>query len=148
MAPPMIATNIRYGRREHDVAEHPNVELMRRAERAFSEGDRNALMEILSEEIVVHVPGRSVLSGDHRGRDAVLAFNERIFDLSGGTYENEVHEILATDDHIVVLQRNRARRGTKSLDVNEALVLHPEDGQIVEVWELYMDQLAFDAFWA
>ena len=130
------------------MAEHPNVELMRRAERAFTTGDSPTLGEILSDDIVVHVPGRSALAGDHRGRDAILAYNQRIFELSGGTYENEVHEILATDEHIVVLQRNRARRGQRTLDINEALVLHARDGKILEVWELYTDQSQFDDFWS
>jgi uncharacterized protein len=130
------------------VDEHPNVELMRRAERAFSTGDLDSLGEILADDVVVHVPGRSALSGDYRGRSAILAYNERIFELSGGTYENEVHEILATDEHIVVLQRNRARRGDASLDVDEALVLHVRDERIAEVWELYVDQEAFDDFWS
>jgi ketosteroid isomerase-like protein len=130
------------------VAQHPNVELMRRAERAFSTADSATLGEILSDDIVVHVPGRSALAGDHRGRDAILAYNQRIFELSGGTYENEVHEILATDEHIVVLQRNRARRGQRTLDINEALVLHARDGRILEVWELYTDQNQFDDFWS
>lgn len=130
------------------MAEHPNVELMRRAERAFSTGDSATLREILSEDIVVHVTGRSALAGDHRGRDAILAYNQQIFELSGGTYENEVHEILATDEHIVVLQRNRARRGQKTLDINEALVLHARDGRILEAWELYADLNQFDDFWS
>ena len=130
------------------AVEHPNVELMRRAERAFSTGDLDTLSEILSDDVVVHVPGRSALSGDHTGRDALLAYNERIFELSGGTYENEVHDILATDEHIVVLQRNRATRGQKTLDINEALVLHVRAGKIAEVWELYANQRAFDAFWS
>jgi uncharacterized protein len=121
---------------------------MRRAERAFSTGDLASLSEILADGIVVHVPGRNALSGNHTGRDAILAYNERIFELSDGTYQNKVHEILATDEHIVVLQRNRASRGEKTLDINEALVLHVHDRKITEVWELYEDQHAFDDFWS
>jgi uncharacterized protein len=129
------------------MADHPNVRVIRRAVDAFSSGDMVVLAEVLSPDLVVHVPGHSALAGDHQGLEDIFAYNERIFELSEGTYENEIHEIMATDEHGVVLQRNRAGRGDKSLDISEALVMHLKDGKIVEVWEMYVDQDAFDAFW-
>ncbi|MGH2721745.1 MAG: nuclear transport factor 2 family protein [Actinomycetota bacterium] len=130
------------------MTEHPNVELLRRAEEAFSSGDLAALAGLLADDIVVHAPGRSPLAGEYRGRDAVFAYNARIFELSGGTYENEVHDILAGDEHGVILQRNRATRPGRELDVREVLVMHVRDGRILEVWEMYDDLAAYDRFWS
>jgi ketosteroid isomerase-like protein len=127
--------------------EHANVDLIRRAVDAFSTGNVDVLPKLLSPDIVVHSPGTSVLAGDYRGLDAIAAYNERIFELSRGTYENQIHDIIANDDHGIVLQRNTATREDRALDVNEALVMHIRDGRIAEVWELYADQAAYDAFW-
>jgi uncharacterized protein len=129
------------------MAEHPNVALLRRAEEAFSSGNVEVLGDLLADDILVHAPGNGPLSGEYQGRDAVFAYNRRIFELSGGTYENEVHDILAGDQHGVILQRNRARREGRSLDVREVLVMHLREGKIVEVWEMYDDQQAYDEFW-
>ena len=129
------------------MAEHPNVALLRRAEEAFSSGNVEVLGDLLADDILVHAPGNGPLSGEYQGRDAVFAYNRRIFELSGGTYENEVHDILASDQHGVILQRNRARREGRSLDVREVLVMHLREAKIVEVWEMYDDQRAYDEFW-
>jgi hypothetical protein len=129
------------------MAEHPNVALLRRAEEAFSSGNVEVLGDLLADDILVHAPGNGPLSGEYQGRDAIFAHNRRIFELSGGTYENEAHDILASDQHGVILQRNRARREGRSLDVREVLVMHLREGKIVEVWEMYDDQQAYDEFW-
>jgi uncharacterized protein len=42
-------------------------------------------------------------SGDYEGRDATLASFEKEFELSGGTYTVEVHDVLANDNHTVAL---------------------------------------------
>jgi ketosteroid isomerase-like protein len=38
---------------------HPNEELLRRGFDAFSSGDMGTLAQVLDQEVVYHVPGRS-----------------------------------------------------------------------------------------
>jgi ketosteroid isomerase-like protein len=59
-----------------------------------------------------------------------------------------VHDILATDDHVVNLDRMTATRGEKKLDQDLILVVHPRDGKIAEAWDRFSDQYAWDDFWA
>ena len=66
-----------------------------------------------------------------------------------GTLRGEIHDVLASDDHVVVLQTTRGERdGHGSLEDREAIVLHVRDGTIVEVWEHPGDVYAMDAFFS
>jgi ketosteroid isomerase-like protein len=106
------------------VTDHPHLDVFRRTYAAFTTGDTDALAEVFAEEVVWHTPGRNPLSGDHQGRDATFASFAREFELSGGTYAVEVHDVVANDDHTVALLRSAAQRDGKSLEMNYVLVLH------------------------
>jgi ketosteroid isomerase-like protein len=56
----------------------------------------------------------------------------------------ENHDILANDDHAVVLNKTRATRGGKLLEQNQVVVMHIEGGKIAEVWLQFSDQQAMD----
>lgn len=50
------------------MSEHSNVDLLRRGYDAFGKGDMDTLRDLLAENIVWHVPGSNILSGDYEGR--------------------------------------------------------------------------------
>jgi ketosteroid isomerase-like protein len=77
-----------------------------------------------------------------------LASFAREFELSGGTYAVELHDVLADDDHTVALLRGTAQRDGKGLDMNYVLVFHIGGGRITEAWELWTDQRVLDEFWS
>jgi uncharacterized protein len=79
------------------VTEHPHVEVFMRTYGAFTAGDMEALAELFAEDVVWHTPGRNPLSGDYEGRDATFASFAREFELSGGTYAVEFHDVLAEE---------------------------------------------------
>ena len=64
---------------------HPNEDLTRRGFDAFGKGDVDTLRELFDQDAVWHVPGRSQLSGDHRGMDAILGNFAKTAELTGGT---------------------------------------------------------------
>jgi ketosteroid isomerase-like protein len=47
--------------------------------------------------------------------------------------EIENHDIVAGDDHTVVLNKARASRGGKMLEQNQVVVMHIEGGKIADV---------------
>jgi len=120
---------------------------MRRLYQAFGEGDADTLNELISQDVIWHVPGKSQVSGKYSGRQQVFGFFERLFELSGGTLKGEVHDVFASGEHGIILDRETATRGEKELDVHLALVVHIRDGQITEAWDLVSDQYAWDEFW-
>jgi ketosteroid isomerase-like protein len=67
---------------------------------------------------------------------------------SGGTFRPEIHDITASDDHVVVLLHETGERGTKTLDENFIHVWHVKGGKATEFWGVGTDQNAWDEFWA
>ena len=67
---------------------------------------------------------------------------------TGGTFKNEIHDMLANDDHGVALVNFSATRGDKSLDGSIVHIFHMRDGKMTEFWSISQDQAQFDAFWA
>ena len=130
------------------MADHPNVDLFRRAYAAFTAGDFEALAEVFDEETVWHNPGRNQLSGDYTGRDEAFALFAKEFELSGSTYAPTIHDVLASDDHIAALMHVTAERDGKKLDMDYVLIFHVKDGKLTEGWDLWTDQHAYDEFWS
>jgi uncharacterized protein len=127
---------------------HPNEGLLRRGYEAFNKGDLATVMSIFDEDIVWHSPGRSELAGDFHGHQQVTEFFGKIFEMSGGTFANEIHDILADDEHGVVLVRSTAARAGKAFDALGCHVWHLSNGKATEFWNLTLDPYAADEFWS
>jgi uncharacterized protein len=126
-----------------------NIEHMRRGYEAFEKGDLDLIRnELFDPDVVWHVPGRNRLSGDFRGADAVIASFVRQFEETGGTFKVEVHDILGSDDHAVVLATASAERNGKSIKEPYAHVCHLRDGKLTEAWILDFDLHKIDDFFA
>lgn len=128
------------------MGDHPNVELARRGYKAFGEGDMATLTELIAEDAVWHLGGNNVLSGDHVGRDNVFALFGKLGEMSEGTMSIELHDVLANDEHTVVLTTISAGGSRGSFSVNSADTAHIVDGQMKEFWTFSSDEAAWDAY--
>lgn len=129
------------------MAEHPNAALLRRFVDGLA-GDTAALNDVLADGIVWHLPGKSQIAGDYQGRAAFFGLFAKVMELSDGTFAPTVHDILASDDHAVLLTRDTASRDGRTLAVGAALIFHIRDGKLAECWDLNSNPQAWDAFWA
>lgn len=129
------------------MAEHPNVELVREGYEAFARGDMDWMREHLAQDIVWHVPGNNPLSGDHTGLDQVLGMFGKLMELTGGSFQQEIHDIVGGDEHVVVLVSGRAERPDgRSLENRSVQIFHVKEGKAIEYWIFNEDQAASDAF--
>ena len=110
--------------------------------------DRETLNEIIAEDTLWHIAGKSPISGEYRGREAVFGFFDKIAELSGGTFKIEDHDVLGSDEHAVALLKMTATREGRTLNANFCEVVHWREGQIVEDWGSAYDQYTFDEFWS
>ena len=127
---------------------HPNEEIVRSGFDAFAKGDVDTLRQLFDQDAVLHVPGRSPLSGDHRGMDAILGFLARTMELTGGTFRAEVHDVVANDEHAVALYVTRGEREGRTLQSRDVLVSHIRNGKLAEAWLLSADLYAVDEFFS
>ena len=123
---------------------HPNEEIARSATEAISKGDMEGFLSLHADDTVVHFPGRGPLAGDHRGKDGVAKMFQQQMQMLDSPPEIETHDILASDDHAVVLNKTRATRGGKMLEQDQVVVMHIEGGKVAEVWLHFSDQQAMD----
>jgi ketosteroid isomerase-like protein len=114
---------------------------------AVQRGDVPALLEMVSEDLVWTVPGRSFAAGEHRGVGNVLAVLARLGEASGGTWRVAEAEVVPSDDGGFLICRTVAEREGVSIEYGNVMQIRIEDGKIVEGRDNFSDQYAVDAFW-
>jgi hypothetical protein len=125
---------------------HPNAQAVLGGFKAFAEGDMVAMKELFADDAVWHVGGRNDWTGDYQGVDAILRFFGEIS--AEATFDQDLHAVLADDEHVVVLVNNTATRGDKTLDGQTVFIFHVSNGKSSEVWSAALDPYAADEFWA
>jgi ketosteroid isomerase-like protein len=127
----------------------PDEDLAWAASSAFGRGDFSALQnQFFAENIVWHVAGTGPLAGDYLGIAQVMGVLGKISELSRGTVETDLHDVLVSNDHTVALVTIRAERPGKQLQLNLVHVIHAENGKATEVWTYSSDPSAAAEFWA
>ena len=134
------------------MAEHPNVANIRRGlllrkEREPTPEDFEFLFNLFDEDVVWHGGGTSEMwSEGYRGRDAVFqAFGQLE---SSGSFERELKQVFADDDHAVALVRNDVHIGGTHMQWSEVMVFHLNaEGKITEFWGIHEDADAVDQLW-
>ena len=125
-----------------------NGELIRSGYEAFSKGDMDTIARIFAPDIRWHISGRNQVAGTYSGQEETFALFGRLMELTGGTFSVSVHDLLASDDHVVVLAKESASRDGKSLEADDVHVWHLADGKAVEFWGIARDQSEVNEFWA
>ena len=70
-------------------------------------------------------------------------------EMTGGTFRNEIHDILANDEHGVVLVESSAQRPDgRSWTGRVAHIWHLRDGKSTEFWLFNEDLATADAFFS
>ena len=124
-----------------------NEVLLRMAYEAQGRGDLDAYINFLSDDVVFHIPGRSRIAGEYRGKEEVRRHFREIAALSGGTFQTEIHDVLAGDEHVVGLVTARAEQGDQTVDLPRVHVWHVRNGKLAELWIHPADQYSFDSYW-
>jgi ketosteroid isomerase-like protein len=130
------------------MPEHPNIDAVRRGYAAFNKGAMDALSEIVTNDVVWHVPGRSSIAGDYQGREATFDYFSRLQELTNATYQAELHIAVGNDEHVISVDHSSATRGHTRYGETELVVFRFRDGQIAEAWQAPMNIYTHDEFFA
>jgi uncharacterized protein len=125
-----------------------DIDVIRRFYEAVAARDVEAASRCFTPDAVWHLPGRSAISGDHRGWDAIRDdFLARLGPLSGGTFRAELIDVAVGEEHVVAVQHATGDFEGRVLDVTGCQLMTLADGLIATVRGHYSDQEQLDAFW-
>jgi ketosteroid isomerase-like protein len=125
---------------------HANVQILQEIDKAMTEGNIDTFLGYFTDDVKAHVRGSNKLAGDYEGRDQFQDLFGRFMEAAGADYSFENHAYLADDEHGVTLQTSHFEREGRTLELQEAFVLHFRDGKVSEMWYLPADGAAFDAW--
>ncbi|NYI05875.1 nuclear transport factor 2 family protein [Allostreptomyces psammosilenae] len=103
---------------------------------------------MMTADVVHHVPGNNVISGHHKGRDAVIAMYRRCGEeLDSGRMET-LGVLADGRGHVVSTHRAHYERKGRTADLQEALLFTIVGGKISDIDEFTEDMAASDALWS
>ena len=120
----------------------------RRQSAMYRGGDPEAVRELLAHDVVWHVPGRSPIAGDHRGRAAVMAYFDRRRALAGGAMTILPGEQIVSGDVVIQFADGELARDGRRVRWRTAGVYRFDGECVAEAWLVPLDLDAFDAIWA
>ena len=121
------------------------IDVMRRYLQAVQRGDWATGFGFFADDIVLHVPGRSSLAGEHRGRPAAEGYlRAALARAHGAEITVELVDMLASEERIALVVRERFGRPGGAVEIRRANLYRLRGDQIVEVWIFEANQSEVD----
>ena len=127
---------------------HPNALILEKLYADFAKGDLPAVLEVCADKMTFQVPGKSRLAGKYDKSTFGSGFVMKMMEISGGTMKVEVHDILASDNHGVVLASDHLTLAGKPVEYRTVHVWRFEGGKPVAWYEYPRDLYKYDETWA
>ena len=125
------------------------TDIARRLYAAREVGDMATVAGLVTDDVVLHVPGTHPLADAHRGLAAFAEFAAATTALTDDGEDIEVIDVLGGTDHAAVYCHVTARRaGRPPLDNLTVHLLRIRDGRVAEAWLHNFDDVAVSAFWS
>jgi ketosteroid isomerase-like protein len=110
--------------------------------KAYQEGT-----DVISPNIVWHVPGKNPVSGVYRGAKAYL--EDMVAKMAPiEEWIVEVDDVMVNGNMAVTAVRLRGKRKHHRVEMNGAHVMRVENGKVVEGWGFAEDQDVLDEFFS
>jgi ketosteroid isomerase-like protein len=125
---------------------HPNEALLRETYEAVGDGNLDVLLDALADDITWEDSSLGPLAGQYQGKEAVGAFFGRMFEVYRGTLRLDVLDIVANDDHGVVLTRERGKVGEEAVNWRGVHIWTFREGRCAEF--VAVNDGAYNRLWA
>ena len=109
-----------------------DADVVRGLYEARARGDLEAAASYIAPDVEWHEPYEYL--GSLKGREAVMSAIRQSIAETHGTFKLELHDVLASEDHVVALVRFSAERHGHRMSGKEVGIFHVSDGLIREVW--------------
>ena len=126
---------------------HPLEANVREAYSAFGRVDVDGYLQPCAQDFSFNIPGHGAIAGSWRGKDGLHELAQITMEVTGGTFREEVEDVLANDHHAVVLARHQFMRDGQSKEYRTAHVYEIHNGQLAHCCEQPQDLSVFDEAW-
>jgi len=124
-----------------------NRALVQRMTEAFLKGDMTTVQECLAEDIIWRFPGRSMIAGVFRGKEAVLKHLSEPRQL-GVRLELIPRAFFGDEQYGAVLYELTSTRNSKTLTETRVMLCTIDNDKVIETQIYPEDQYALDKFWS
>ena len=124
------------------------AQVMQRYRDAASRGDFDAAFGMFSEDIVFRIPGSSDWAGEHRGRDAAMAYIDHARAIGTGVSVRVIDQLVSDERFCLLVEERFHRDGAEDVVIRRANVYRVRGDEIAEVWIFEADQAEVDALLA
>jgi|SRR5947209_2432730 len=108
----------------------------------------DGLREMLADDIVWHVPGRSPIAGDYRGASSAIGYMLARRTLAGGEMRVIKHAELAHGDVVVQVADGEANLADQPCSWRTIGVYRVARGKVAEAWLVPLELASFDEMWS
>ncbi len=126
---------------------HPLEAKIREAYTAFGRGDVDGYLQPCTQDFSFNIPGRGAIAGSWRGKEGLYGLARTAMEVTGGSFREEVEDVLANDHHAIVLARHQFTLNGQLKEYRTPHVYEIHDGQLAQCWEQPQDLFAFDDAW-
>ena len=125
------------------------LDVMRRYLEAVQRGDWETGLAFFADDIVLHVPGRLSLAGEHRGREAAEGYLQAALARAHrDRVEVELVDMLASEERVALIVRESFNRPGADVEIRRANVYRLRGDRIAEVWIFEANQYEVDELFA
>jgi ketosteroid isomerase-like protein len=125
---------------------HPKEDLLRGLYLALGRGDLATFLAGCTDGVVFTVPGRAAVSGTFT-KATFLDMARPMARADPGTFHEEILDVIANDDHGIVLLSHRLRRDGRRYEYRTAHVVRFSGGLIAAWWEHPGSPAELEAAW-
>jgi ketosteroid isomerase-like protein len=114
----------------------------------FWSGDMAGMQQLVAEDMIFYVPGRSHLAGEYRRWAGYLAFRDKLVKLAGDKYKLEIASIAASQTDVFVKEYIRMNRKRDPVVQTIYVILHFEirNDRIARINDIPVDTYSYEAF--
>jgi ketosteroid isomerase-like protein len=125
------------------------LDIMRRYIQAVQACDWETGLGYFADDVVLRVPGRSALAGEHRGRDEAKGYLDAALARShGAEVEVELIDMLTSEERVALVVRERFSGPGGAVEIRRANLYRIRGEEIVEIWIFEGDQYEVDELFA
>ena len=115
------------------MSQHPNVTIIDNLTKALTTQDKDALSELVTEDLVFHLRG-PYQPGDYDGVSGVLEVIGSMFEATNGDIRLEQQFCIGADGWAAEWEHAVLGRNGRTLESDNAFVYRIDGGRIAEMW--------------